>query len=320
MVGMHALYLDDGSITYLSDYPIPSPTSDQALIRITCAGICSTDLELVRGYGGFKGVPGHEFVGMVQESSDKKWISRRVVGSINLGCGYCPQCQSEGPEHCSNRTVLGIIDHDGAFADFIVLPVENLYAVPDTLSDREAVFTEPIAAALRIREQIILPPSEKAAVVGPGKLGMLIGQVLSLDGNEVIMLGRNTKSLNLADSLGLKTDLVSAVDSDHFDIVVEATGNEMGLQQALRIVRPRGTLVLKSTFSGKTTVDLTKVVVGEINIVGSRCGPFEPALRLLANKTIEVKSLIDGEYSLRDGLSAFEYARSPGIRKVLLYP
>ncbi len=317
---MQALYLENGSITYHSDYPIPSPTSDQALIRITCAGICSTDLELVQGYAGFEGVPGHEFVGVVQESLDKKWIGQRVVGSINLGCGHCHQCQSEGPEHCSNRSVLGIIDHDGAFADFIVLPVINLFPVPDTLSDREAVFTEPIAAALRIREQIILPPSNKVAVVGPGKLGMLIGQVLSLDGNEIIMLGRSRKSLDLAESLGLKTDLVSAVDSDRFDIVVEATGNEMGLRQALRIVRPRGTLVLKSTFNGKTTADLTKIVVGEINVVGSRCGPFEPALKLLASKAIEVKPMINGEYSLRDGLAAVEYARSPGVRKVLLYP
>ena len=182
------------------------------------------------------------------------------------------------------------------------------------------MFTEPIAAALRIREQIILPPSNKVAVVGPGKLGMLIGQVLSLDGNEIIMLGRRRKSLDLAESLGLKTDLVSAVDSDRFDIVVEATGNDMGLGQALRIVRPRGTLVLKSTFNGKTTADLTKIVVGEINVVGSRCGPFEPALKLLASKAIEVKPMIDGEYSLRDGLSAIEYARCPGVRKVLLYP
>ena len=317
---MDALYLEDGAITYLSDYPLPSPKSDQALIRVTCAGICSTDLELVRGYAEFRGVPGHEFVGIVEESPNVKWIGRRVVGGINLGCGHCFRCRSDGPEHCSNRTVLGIIDHDGAFAEYLVLPVKNLHGVPDGLSDEDAVFTEPLAAALRIRAQIILPPSTPAAVIGPGKLGMLIGQVLSLAGNEVTMLGRSAKSLSLADMLGFKTDIVNSIEDDSFDIVVEATGNEAGLEHALRIVRPLGTLVLKSTFNGKTTADLTKIVVDEIKIVGSRCGPFEPALRLLSSGSIEVKRLIDGEYPLSEGLSAFDYAGSPGVRKVLLYP
>ena len=317
---MDALYLEDGAVTFLSDYPVPIPKSDQALIRVTCAGICSTDLELVRGYAGFNGVPGHEFVGVVEQSRDENWIGRRVVGAINIGCGRCSLCRSAGPEHCSNRTVLGIIAHDGAFAEYLVLPLENLHLVPDGLSNEEAVFTEPLAAALRIRQQIVLAPSTPAAVIGPGKLGMLIGQVLSLSGTEVIMLGRSSQSLTVAETLGLKTNLVDSIVDNQFDIVVEATGNEAGLRQALRMVRPQGILVLKSTFSGQTTTDLTKVVVGEIRIIGSRCGPFEPALRLLSKGSIEIEALIDGDYPLSDGLSAFKHASSPGVRKVLLYP
>lgn len=293
---------------------------EQATIRVLYAGICSTDLELVKGYAGFKGVPGHEFVGVVEEAEDVHWIGQRVVGEINLGCGICAVCLGHGSSHCPNRTVLGIIEKDGAFADFLTLPIANLHQVPGTIEDRAAVFTEPLAAALRIREQVVVPPSEKIAVVGPGKLGLLIGQVLALAGTEVIMLGRRTESLDFAEGLGLEAELVEAIEDNSFGFVVEATGSDAGLANSLRIVKPQGTLVMKSTFSGLAHIDLTKLVVGELHVIGSRCGPFEPALRLLSRGTIDVEKMIDADYALAEGVMAFEQAARPGARKMLLKP
>lgn len=317
---MQALYLGDGDLRYRNDYPAPDRRAGHSLVRVTLAGICSSDLELVRGYAGFRGVPGHEFVGVVQASDDDNLLGKRVVGGINLGCGVCSVCIGDGPEHCPDRTVLGIIAHDGAFADLLTLPDENLLYVPDQVSDERAVFTEPLAAALRIREQVKVRPSARIAVVGPGRLGMLIGQVTSQGGCDVTMLGRRTESLQLPAQMGLKTRLVNDVSDDSYDFVVEATGNEAGLAQSLRILEPRGTLILKSTFAGKANVDLSKLVVDEMTVVGSRCGPFEPALRLLADGAVDVDSLVEGRYSLREGLAAFDHAARPGVRKILLYP
>jgi threonine dehydrogenase-like Zn-dependent dehydrogenase len=287
---------------------------------VSLAGICTTDLEIIKGYAGFQGILGHEFVGIVEKSDDPSWIGRRVVGGINIGCGACSRCFSEGPEHCPERKVLGIIDHDGAFADFIVLPISNLVQVPDHVEDQAAVFTEPLAAALRIRDQVIIRPSDRVAVLGPGRLGMLVGQVLAMAGTDVTLLGRSMSSLELPASLNLATGLVEDSQDDSFDLVVEATGNEAGLAQSLRLVRPQGTMILKSTFAGPATVDLTKLVVAEITVVGSRCGPFEPALRLLAGNAVEVQSMIEAEYQLSAGLAAFEHAARPGVRKILLKP
>lgn len=318
---MQALYLADGHLTYRTDYPRPVPTEDQALIRVTLAGICATDLEIVKGYAGFEGVLGHEFVGVVEQAdSDPSWVGRRVVGGINLGCGVCAVCVTDGPEHCPNRTVLGIINHDGVFANYITLPVRNLVVVPDGLPDEAAVFTEPLAAACRIREQVDLSPEMKAAVVGPGRLGMLVGLVLADAGLPVTMLGRREASLELPKQYGLATGLVGEAEDGGFDLVVEATGNEAGLLHSLRLVRPLGTLVMKSTFAGEATVDLTKLVVGEINVVGSRCGPFDAAVRLLAENRINPLPMIEAQYSLKDGLTAFDHATRPGVRKVLLRP
>ncbi|MDX1613979.1 MAG: alcohol dehydrogenase catalytic domain-containing protein [Candidatus Promineifilaceae bacterium] len=317
---MQALYYDGKRLEFRDDYPVPEPGDGQALIRLHLAGICSTDLEIVKGYAAYRGVLGHEFVGVVEAAADGDWIGRRVVGGINLGCGACAVCLSAGSEHCPKRTVLGIIDHDGAFADYLVLPVENLHEVPDDLVDEMAVFTEPLAAAVRIREQVKVRPTAKVAVVGPGRLGLLIGQVLALSGTSVTMLGRNERSLRLPARLGLATSLVDDQPADAFELVVEATGNEAGLAHALRLVRPLGTLVLKSTFAGRANVDLTKLVVAEITVVGSRCGPFAPALRLLRQGSIEVRSLIEAEYPLREGRAAFEHAAQPRVRKVLLRP
>ncbi|MFW5940190.1 MAG: MDR/zinc-dependent alcohol dehydrogenase-like family protein [Chloroflexota bacterium] len=317
---MQALILKDGGLQYKKDYERPEPQADEALIRVRLAGICATDLEVVRGYAGFEGVMGHEFVGMVEGAPDARWEGRRVVGGINLGCGRCATCLADGPEHCPHRTVLGIIDKDGVFADYVTLPMANLQPVPDGVPDEAAVFVEPLAAALRIREQVRVRPTADVAVVGPGRLGLLVGQVLALAGTRVTMLGRSEASLQLPQELGLGTGLAPDFAQDTFDFVVEATGNEAGLAEALRLVRPLGTLVMKSTFAGAATVDLTKLVVGEINVVGSRCGPFAPALRLLERGEVAVEPLIDGEYPLSKAVEAFEHAARPGVRKILLRP
>lgn len=324
---MKALYLGSEGLELRNDIPRPTPTPGEALIRLTRAGVCSTDLELVKGYAGFQGVLGHEFVGVVESvvgdsaSRDSRdWIGRRVVGTINLSCGDCQVCAGDGPEHCPTRTVLGIIGRDGAFGDYLTLPVANLLEVPENLHDDNAVFTEPLAAALRIREQITVAPTARTVVLGAGRLGLLIAQVLRLAGGRVLILGRRAESLELPRQLGFDTGLAEEAESDAFDLVVEATGNDQGLAQALRLVRPQGTLVLKSTFAGKASVDLTKLVVGEVRVVGSRCGPFEPALRLLADGAIETDALVDGDYALNDGLEAFAHAARPGVRKILLRP
>ena len=321
---MRALYLEEGHLALIDDYPRPEAGADDALIRVSRAGICSTDLELVKGYaGGFRGVLGHEFVGVVEAVGAPEmgeWIGRRVVGGINLGCRRCPVCLGEGPEHCPNRTTLGIHHKDGVFADYVTLPVVNLLAVPDGVADEEAVFTEPLAAALRIREQTMVRPSARVAVVGPGRLGLLVAQVLALAGTGVMVLGRRAASLALPQALGLATGLVDEAADNSFDFVVEATGNDAGFAHSLRIVRPRGTLVLKSTFHGNANINLTKLVVAEINVVGSRCGPFAPALRLLERGAVQVRPLVEAGYPLDDALAAFEHAARPGVRKVLLRP
>lgn len=315
---MQALWLGPDGLRLGADTPRPRPGPEEALVRVRWAGICATDLELVKGYAGFQGVLGHEFVGVVEEAADAAMIGRRVVGTINLGCRRCPVCVGSGPEHCPERTVLGIVGRDGAFAEYLTLPVANLLEVPAAVPDRAAVFTEPLAAALRIREQITVSPSSAVAVVGPGRLGLLIAQVLGLAGTRLTVLGRRSEALELPARLGLETGLVDEFADDRFDLVVEATGNEAGLAESLRLVRPRGTLALKSTFQGAAAVDLTKLVVGEITVVGSRCGPFAPALRLLAASAVEVEAMIEAEYPLSEGVAAMEHAARPGVRKVLL--
>jgi threonine dehydrogenase-like Zn-dependent dehydrogenase len=317
---MQALYVENGELSYRSDLPMPAAGPNEALVKVLIAGICSTDLEIIKGYAGVQGILGHEFVGLVEAASDEAWVGKRVVGTINIGCRECAICLGQGPEHCPQRTVLGIINRPGVFADYVALPLANLIAVPDDVPDERAVFTEPLAAALRIREQLPVRPTARVAIVGPGRLGLLIGQVLALAGGDVTMLGRSTHSLALPQRLGLKTGMVDRGDDNSFDMVVEATGNEAGLAHALRLVRPLGVLVMKSTYAGAATVNLTKLVVGEITVVGSRCGPFEPALRLLSRGQIEVGTLIEGEYSLAEGLAAFAHAAQSGTRKVLLRP
>ncbi|MBE2225479.1 MAG: alcohol dehydrogenase catalytic domain-containing protein [Anaerolineae bacterium] len=318
---MQAIKLAQNNLQIQKAHPIPQPEAGEALIKVTVAGICATDLEMIKGYkSGFQGILGHEFVGVVEQAPDSAWLGKRVVGSINIGCNNCATCRQQGAEHCPNRRVLGIHNKDGAFADYLTLPQSNLFVVPDDVADETAVFTEPLAAALRIREQIRLIPGSKTAVLGPGRLGILVGQVLALDGTDVIMIGRSRRSLALPQKLGLATSLTEEFAENSFDTVVETTGNEAGFALALKLIRPLGTLVLKSTFAGQSNLDLTKLVVAEINVVGSRCGPFAPALTLLQRHAVDVTSLIDGEYNFSHAIQAFTHASQHGVRKILLRP
>lgn len=322
---MKAVYVAGGVLELRLNYPQPQPKENEALIRVVCAGICSTDLEILKGYANFTGVLGHEFVGIVEWAAQPKWIGQRVVGGINLGCRHCSICLNHGPEHCPNRTVLGILNKDGIFAEYVTLPVVNLLPVPDHVTNEMAVFTEPLAAAWQVHEQLNLQPLTPVAVVGAGRLGMLVGQVLRLTGAQVTIIGRREKSLEMPAQLGFTTALTQNLTNNQFDVVVEATGNEEGFAQALRLVRPMGRMILKSTFASnpyaeRNTLDLTKIVVDEITIIGSRCGSFAPALQLLANHTIETAPLINGHYSLDNALAAFAHADQPAIRKILLFP
>lgn len=315
---MRAVRLTDQGLMLDNNYPKPTVGAGESLIRVALAGICSTDLELIKGYFNFRGVLGHEFVGVVEQSSDPAWLGRRVVSTINFADPASAEFAEYGLEHHPRRTVLGIFARDGAMAEYVAVPTYNLLAVPDEVSDEQAVFTEPLAAALRIAEQIQLRPSQSVAVVGPGRLGLLVGQVLSMRGAEVRMLGRSAGSLELAQRIGLATGLVSEAANSLFAITVDCTGSAEGLEQAIRITKPQGTLVLKSTYEGLASINLTKVVVDEIRIVGSRCGPFAPALRLLSRRQVDVQSLIDGRYSIDQAIEAFHHAAQRGVRKILL--
>jgi len=289
----------------------------EALVRVTTAGICNTDLEIVRGYAGFSGTLGHEFAGVVEESPDPSQVGRRVVGEINAGCGVCELCQRNDPRHCLNRTVLGIRTRDGAFAEYLSLPPQNLLAVPKNVSDRQAVFTEPLAAACEILDQVAIGPGRRVAVIGDGKLGQLIARVLATTGCDLTLVGRHARKLELAAKAGIQTT-IAPFDPPRFDLVVEASGSAAGLQLALDLVRARGTIVLKSTFHGDVQLNTSRIVVDEISVIGSRCGRFEKALALLEAGKVDVEPLIAGQFRLADGVAAMAEAARPGVLKVLL--
>jgi len=319
---MQALTLN-GGLFYRTDISKPAPHDNEALIRLSVAGICATDLELIKGYAGFSGILGHEFVGVVEavgHHEHRHWLNRRVVGSINIGCNNCDACLQSGAEHCQHRKVLGIRGKDGVFADYLTLPIDNLCAVPDEIDDDAAVFTEPLAAALRVVKQLETLSIDKVAVLGPGRLGLLIAKALSIHGYAVDVLGRSQVSLVLPKQWQLNTAMIDEVRDDQYHCVVDATGNAHGFSQALRILSARGTLILKSTFSALAPVDLSKIVVHELNVIGSRCGPFADALTVLKQHAIPVTDLIDGRYPLHDGSNAFHQAAQVGVRKMLLYP
>ena len=295
---------------------------DEALVRVLLSGICNTDLEIARGYAGFNGTIGHEFVGVVEESDNKKLRGRRVVGEINAGCGRCELCRAGDPRHCASRTVLGIVGRDGAHAEFLQLPAVNLIPVPKNIADKHAVFTEPLAAACGILERASIAKSDRVAVIGDGKLGLLCAQVVALTGAATLLVGKHPEKLRIAARRGIETTSPheAAKRRKQFDVVVEASGAAPGFQLALDLLRPKGKLVLKSTFQGSTEIDAARIVVDEISIVGSRCGRFQPALDLLTNNAIDVDSLISEEHPLANGLKAMTRAKTRGILKVLLRP
>jgi threonine dehydrogenase-like Zn-dependent dehydrogenase len=338
---MRALYWDGHELSLNASYPVPSkgpkmedresrivgatasgPTASEnqiALIKVHLAGICSTDLQILKGYMGFKGVPGHEFVGSVSDGPPD-FLDKCVVGEINFGCGKCDSCRRDLSQHCPNRAVMGILNTDGAFAEFVSVPAANLHVVPENVSDEKAVFTEPLAAAFEMVTQIELTPGDDVLVLGDGKLGNLCAQVLRLTGATVTVLGKHPDKLKLIKNSGARTLLLNDWKPRVFDVVVEATGSASGLELALTAVRPRGTLVLKSTIAGNHQVSLAPIVINEINVIGSRCGPFPDALQALAAKQVSVTPLIEEVYSLKDGVAAVHHAGKAESRKILLRP
>lgn len=316
---MNALQYLDGRLQ-LRGVAKPA-AAGEALVRVTLAGICNTDLEIVRGYANFQGTLGHEFVGVVEESPDRAQIGRRVVGEINAGCGECELCLRRDPRHCLNRTVLGIVARDGAFAEYLRLPAVNLRPVPEAVSDRAAVFTEPLAAACEILDQVPIGPAYRVAVLGDGKLGQLIARVIQTTGCDLLLIGKHVGKLELAKRAGIRTvwhgDLTIS-PRERFDLVVEATGSPGGFATALDLTRPRGILVLKSTFHGPVSIDTSRIVVDEISLIGSRCGRFDRALAMLAEGKVDLAPLIAAEFPLADGVAAMDKAAQPGMMKVLL--
>jgi threonine dehydrogenase-like Zn-dependent dehydrogenase len=315
---MLSVHLESGRVD-VREAPRPVRPHGFALIRLLCAGICNTDLELQRGYYSFSGTPGHEFVGKVVEADDRALIGRRVVGEINLHCGACEWCRRNLGRHCPNRTVLGIVKHPGAFQEFLTLPERNLHFVPDSVSDEAAVFTEPLAAACEILEQVQIPCSSMVAVLGDGKLGLLIAQVLNAHGFRVRQFGRHAEKLRISERAGVETEIAGgSLPTAAFQWVVEATGSADGLREAVRMTQPRGTIILKSTQHGLVGVDTAPVIVNEITVVGSRCGRFEPALDLIGRGLINVTDMISERRNLSDAPRAFEQAARKGTMKVLL--
>ncbi len=314
---MKGLWLENQQLEFRDRLPLPKVGLNEALVKVLRAGICNTDLELLRGYYPYQGILGHEFVGIVEQGPENL-INRRVVGEINATCGHCRFCLNGRPTHCENRTVLGIVNRNGAFAEYLTLPVKNLHPVPDSVSTDAATFTEPIAAALEIQEQITVTPQTKVLVVGDGKLGQLVAQTLALTGCDLLVIGRHAEKLANLQAQHITTGFVEAVTERTFDIAVECTGNPEGFAIARRALRPRGILVLKSTYAANLSLDISSIVVDEITLIGSRCGPFDKALQLLADKKIKVENLIEAKYPLREGLAAFKQAQQRGVLKVLL--
>lgn len=330
---MRALVWNGFTLTLEQSYPQPTPVDGEALIRVSLVGICNTDLEIIRGYLGFTGMLGHEFVGTIEniygEQIRERYhhlLGKRVVGEINAACRRpdCKYCQRGLFTHCPNRTTLGISNRNGAFAEYLMLPVENVHLVPDTVSNEEAVFVEPLAANFEILEQVHLKPTDRVVILGDGKMGQLAAQVLTLSGCELMMVGKHEEKLALAVQRGLLTQTLDdaqvffAAPERRADIVIECSGSAQGLEMALRFVRPRGTLILKSTVSEKSFFHLAPIVIDEINVQGSRCGPFAPALRALQQHLIDVRPLISAHYTLEHGVEAFRKAEEKGILKVLV--
>lgn len=317
---MKALRVDKKRLS-VREVEKPKP-GKEALVRVLLSGICNTDIEIARGYAGFNGTIGHEFVGIVEESPDNKLLGNRVVGEINAGCGKCGLCLAGDPRHCVSRTVLGIVGRDGAHAEYVRLPLSNLIPVPEKIPDEHAVFTEPLAAACGVLDRVSITDSDHVAVIGDGKLGLLCAQVTALSGASVMLVGKHAGKLKIAERRGIETATTKQATrrSKEFDVVVEASGSASGFGLALNLLQAKGRLVLKSTFHGATEFEASRVVVDEISIIGSRCGRFAPAIDLLKKGAVDVDSLISEEYPLTDGVHAMSRAQASGILKVLLRP
>jgi 2-desacetyl-2-hydroxyethyl bacteriochlorophyllide A dehydrogenase len=313
-----ALWLEDRTLS-VRDIPAPVPVGE-ALVRVRMSGICGTDLELERGYYPYTGIIGHEFVGEVVKAADAEWVGARVVGDINASCGRCEACFAGRPSHCENRTVLGIVGRNGAHAEYLTLPLANLHRVPDSVSDDAAVFTEPLAAAIEIMQQVHIRPTDRVLLVGAGRLGQLVAQVLALSGAQLRVVTRHPHQRALLAARGIEALAEPEVLERHYDVVVEATGSPSGFELARSAVRPRGTFVLKSTYHGEITLDLSPFVVDEITVVGSRCGPFGPALRMLERGDVDPVPLITERYPLADAVAAMEVAKRSDVLKVVLEP
>lgn len=315
---MRVIVFDKKGLRFETDYPEPERGEHETVIRVLMAGICNTDLEIVKGYMRFHGVLGHEFVGIVESSDWSNLIGKRVVGEINCVCGTCSMCRADRSHHCTRRSVLGISGRDGAFADRLVLPAVNLHVLPDTVTDEAATFVEPLAAAFRIPEQVPIDGHVKAVVLGAGKLGNLSAQVLKLSTPHVLAIGRHREKLDLLDGLGVDTATVDEVHDVEADLVIDCTGSPDGFGMAMNLVRPEGTVVVKSTVAEQTKADITGMVVNEVTVVGSRCGPFLPALRALQDHAVEVEQLVSETFPIERAAEAFDVARGSNAMKVLI--
>lgn len=315
---MRALVFSN-SLAFAANHPEPPVSEGDTLLKVRQAGICSTDLEIVKGYMGFRGVLGHEFVGEVAESANKELIGQRVVGEINVVCGRCDLCLAGLSTHCRNRSVLGILQHNGAFAEYVRLPAANLHALPDSIDDDQAIFVEPLAAAFAVLRQIKLDLRRWVTVLGDGRLGLLVAQVLQTAGVPVRVIGKHATKLALCEKWGIRSRLVDDIEPRHDqDVVVDCTGSAAGFELALQIVRPRGVVVLKSTVAGTKPMSLAPVVIDEVTIIGSRCGPFREAIAALAQKQVDVVSLIHRRMKLEQGVEAMQLAGRAGVLKVIL--
>lgn len=316
---MKATCFDGKNMKYEENYP--EPNTGEVLVRVNLAGICGTDLEILDGYMGYKGILGHEFVGTVEKADNSSLIGKRVVGEINAGCGVCESCQKGMDRHCPNRTVLGILKRDGAFAEFLSLPEKNLHVIPDSITDEQAVFVEPLAAAFEIKEQVSLQPQWRVAVVGDGRLAQLIIRVLKLTCPNITCFGKHKNKLEGLINIGVKIKIgIEKSDEQSFDLVVEATGSNSGFADTMKLIKPRGTVILKSTIASRENLDLTPTIINEITLIGSRCGLFKPAIDALATGMVSVDSMIDSTYPLEKFSEAIEHAKKPDTLKVFLKP
>jgi len=314
---MRALAVTENGVAWV-ERPTPVPQAGEALVRIAMAGICNTDLEIARGYMSFSGVLGHELCGVVEQCSDPRWIGRRVAGEINLGCGHCDLCGRRMNRHCQTRTVLGIMGKDGCFASHVTLPLANLHPLPDAISDQAACFVEPTAAAFEIIEQVPLDGRDTVAVMGDGKLALLIAQVIATTGAKLTLVGKHDEKLKVARALGIDTAARDTLANKSFDMVIEATGSPSGMHDAISLVQPRGKIVLKSTYHGPLTLDAAPIVIDELTLIGSRCGPFEPAIAALATGAVRTEPMVSAVVPFADALNGFATASATGVLKVLL--